>query len=293
MGHIVNTHQAEAWNGYEGEHWAAHQQRWDAVSQELNHHLLTAAAIGEQDHVLDIGCGNGQSTRLAAARAHRGHALGVDLSAPMLAQARATAAAEGVSNVRFEHGDAQVYPFEAGGFDVAISRGGIMFFSDPVTAFANIGRALRPGGRLVFVCPRDVHRQDWFVAPMTALLGRPPGPAGPREPGMFSLADHDHLHDLLSRAGFETVTATGIDVYMTYGSDAADAAEFVLGMGPVRFYLDQTGRPAEGVRSAVTAALRPYEVPGGVRMPGSFWLVAASRPLGDTLGTSPSGGRHF
>jgi SAM-dependent methyltransferase len=278
MHSIVNTHQAVAWNGYEGEHWAAHQDRWDTVLRELNEHLLAGTAIGRRDRVLDIGCGNGQSTRMAAVAAAEGHALGVDISAPMLERARATAAAEGIGNVQFEQGDAQVHPWPAGGFDVAISRGGIMFFTDPGAAFGNIARALRPGGHFVFVCPSDLHRQDWFLAPMTALLGRSPGPATPGEPGMFSLADRSHLGDILSRAGFETVTATEIGVQMTYGHDAADAAEFFLEMGPARFLLSQTGRTADDARGPLIAALRPYEGPNGVRMPGSFWLVSAARP---------------
>ncbi|MGP3913217.1 class I SAM-dependent methyltransferase [Nonomuraea sp. 10N515B] len=112
--------------------------------------------------MLDVGCGTGQTTRLAARTAPHGHALGVDLSEPMLARARATAIAEGITNLRFEQGDAQVHPFPEGGFDVAISRGGIMFFADPVAAFANIGRALRPSGRLAFVCLREMARPRRF-----------------------------------------------------------------------------------------------------------------------------------
>src|SRR3569833_290281 len=144
---IVNTAQAEAWNGYEGGHWAAHQSRYDAVNSGFNAPLLAAAAIGEHDRVLDVGCGNGQLTRLAARRARFGHATGLDLSAPMLERARATAAEEGVANVTFARGDAQVHPFPAGAFDVAVSRFGAMFFADPVAAFANVGRAERAGGR--------------------------------------------------------------------------------------------------------------------------------------------------
>ncbi|MGW5361796.1 class I SAM-dependent methyltransferase [Actinopolymorpha pittospori] len=275
---VVNTHQAEAWNGYEGEHWAAHQDRWDAVNVDLTRHLFAGAAVGERDRVLDIGCGNGQSTRLAARRAVDGHAVGVDLSGPMLGRARATAAQEHLTNVWFEQGDAQVHPFETGAFDLAISRAGIMFFGDPVAAFTNIGRALRAGGRFVFVCPRDVHLQEWFVAPMTALLGRTPGPAVPGEPGMFSLADRAHLDDVLLRAGFETVTAAEVDVEMAYGRAAEDAADFFLGMGPARFSLSQTDRAAADLRDTVVEALRAYETVEGVRMPGSFWRVSATRP---------------
>ena len=277
---IVNTEQAEAWNGYEGQHWADHHDHWDAVSGGLNSPLLTAASISEQDRVLDIGCGNGQTTRLAARRASRGHAVGVDLSRPMLQRARAVAADEGISNVRFDQGDAQVHPFPSGEFDVAISRGGVLFFADPVAAFANIARALRPGGRLAFTCPRDMSRQEWFLVFMSALLGRAPEPdtADPYAPGMFSLADPTRVRSVLTRAGFGEVTLTPIETPMTYGRDADDTAELFLGTGPVRFILgnaDQTA--ATQALAAVAAALRPYQEPDAVRLRGTFWLVRATR----------------
>lgn len=275
---VINTHQAEAWDGQEGEHWAANQDRWDAVSEELNEHLIEGAAIGARDRVVDIGCGNGRSTRSAAKRAALGHALGLDLSGPMLERARASAAGEGIDNVRFEQGDAQIYPFEPAAFDLAISRGGIMFFADPAAAFANIGAALRTGGRLVFVCPMEVHRQDWFTVPMTTLLGRAPAPASPDEPGMFSLGERTHLTNVLAKAGFQNITTNETVVRMTYGRDAEDAADFFLGMRPTQFHLSQTGRTGNDVRDGMIAALRPYESAEGVRLGGSFWLVSAVRP---------------
>ncbi|MFF0851136.1 class I SAM-dependent methyltransferase [Streptomyces sp. NPDC003280] len=145
---IVNTAQAQAWNGYEGAHWAAHQDRWDAVNAGFDQPLLDAAVITPGDHVLDIGCGAGATTLLAArAAAPHGSALGLDLSGPMLQRARAGAEGADFANVRFEQGDAQVHPLPRSTFDVVISRFGIMFFSDPAAAFANIAAALRPGGR--------------------------------------------------------------------------------------------------------------------------------------------------
>ena len=281
MHSIVNTEQAAAWNGYEGRHWADNQDRWDAVAGGLNDHLLAGAAIDERDRVLDIGCGTGQTTRLAARRARRGHVLGVDLSAPMLARARATAAAEGITNVRFEQGDAQVHPVPTGSADVAISRCGIMFFADPVAAFANIARALRPGGRLAFVCPQEMTSNDWFRVPMTALLGHPPRPSTttPDAPGMFSLADPARIGDVLTSAGFRDATPIPIRVSMEYGADAAGAAEFVLSTGPVQFHLRDAG-PAgvEQVRAALTTAMQPYQERDAVRLPGVWWLVVAQLP---------------
>ena len=278
---IVNIEQAEAWNGYEGAYWAENQVRWDAVNAEFNHHLFAAAAIGDRDHVLDIGCGNGQTTRLVARRAEQGHVLGIDLSAPMLERARARAAGEGITNVTFEQGDAQVYPFPSGSFDVAISRFGIMFFAEPVVAFANIGRALRPGGRLAFLCMQDASRNDWLLVPFSAMAAHVPVPefAAPGAPGMFSLADRARIGEVLTGAGFDEVTQTPVEAPMLLGRDADDAAEFLLNSGPARFVLGPVDQAAVSrAREAVTAVLRPHEGPRGVRLRGAAWVVSATRP---------------
>ncbi|MER5646009.1 methyltransferase domain-containing protein [Streptosporangium sp. NPDC002524] len=278
---IVNTEQAEAWNGYEGSHWADHQARYDAVNSGFNDHLLAAAAIGDRDRVLDVGCGNGQVTRLAAGRARRGEAVGIDLSAPMLRRARASAADEGVANVTFEEGDAQIHPFPASAYDVAVSRFGIMFFADPVAAFANIGRALRPGGRLAILSLRRMADNDLgaVFAAMAEHLPPSPAPAGPGAPGPESLADPARVHEVLTGAGFEKVTCTPVDASQVWGEDAADAAGFLGAWGPVRFALDQVGEDtAARALDALTAALRPYEEPGAVRLRGAAWLITATRP---------------
>ncbi|MEU3727775.1 class I SAM-dependent methyltransferase, partial [Streptomyces sp. NPDC031705] len=190
--HTANPAQAEAWNGYEGSHWAAHHDRWNAVNAGFDGPLLAAAAIRPDDRVLDIGCGAGATTRLAARQAHRGHALGLDLSGPMLAQARTAAAREHLANVSFVHGDAQTHPLPDAAYDVAISRFGIMFFSDPAAAFARIAGALKPGGRVAFLCAAEPEGNDWLTA-LTALADVLPtgGFGSPGAPGMFSLSDPD------------------------------------------------------------------------------------------------------
>jgi SAM-dependent methyltransferase len=280
MSSIVNTEQAEAWNGYEGNHWADHQGRYDAVNSGFNDHLLAAAAIGDRDHVLDVGCGNGQVTRLAARRARLGHATGIDLSEPMLARARATATGEGVANVTFTRGDAQVHPFAAASFDVAVSRFGIMFFADPVAAFANIGRALRPGGRLALLSLRgmDDNEVGTVFGAMAEHLPPNPAPADPGAPGPESLADPDRIREVLTGAGFEQVTSTPVDAPQVWGRDAEDASRFLGAWGPVRFVLDQVDEAtAARARDALTAALRPYEEPDAVRLRGAAWLITATR----------------
>ncbi|GAA1806677.1 class I SAM-dependent methyltransferase [Actinomadura chokoriensis] len=270
MADIVNTHQAEAWNGYEGEHWAGHYDRYDAVNGGFNDALLDAAAIGPDDRVLDIGCGNGQVTRLAARRARHGGATGVDLSGPMLARARSLAREEDVANATFEQGDAQVHPFPDGGFDVAISRVGVMFFADPVAAFGNIRRALRDGGRLAFLSMAPIGETD-LQAVFAALPPREEAPIG--HDGPLSLSDPDRVREVLGAAGFGGVDCRKVEAEQIWGRDARDAAEFFAAWGPIRYNYG-TG---DALVDTLTDAMRPFERDGAVRLRGTSLLVTARR----------------
>jgi SAM-dependent methyltransferase len=278
---IVNSDQAQAWNGYEGRHWAEHQDRWDAVNHSANDSLFGAAAIDSADSVLDIGCGNGATSRIAARQALCGRVFGIDLSEPMLERARAIAASEGLVNVQFEQGDAQVYPFPSGNFDVAISRFAVMFFADPVAAFANISRALRPGGRLAFVSLGDFRTNDLRIA--FAALARHvpnPAPAAAAEQGPLSLADPVRIRTVLEAAGFDDVSTTPLELNMLFGRDAADAADFLVNSGPVHFALEQAHQLSNPViLESITDALRPFEQSDGVRLRGDHWLVRATHPV--------------
>ncbi|MFZ3495881.1 class I SAM-dependent methyltransferase [Streptomyces sp. 5.8] len=279
MERLANTAQAEAWNGYEGEQWARSQERWDAINDGFNQPLLEAAAISETDCVLDIGCGAGRTTRLAAQRAGRGQALGLDLSGPMLEKARDSALREGVQNVSFIQGDAQVHPFDAEGFDAVISRYGMTFFTDPVAAFTNLHRALRPGGRLAFICAAEAEANEWLQA-MASLEGILPlgGFGKPGTLGMFALTDPDHTRMLLTAGGFAEVDVQRVEVPGKWGVNAADATAFLLDSGPGRHLLDQVG-PQEQTqaRKALTVALRDHEADGAVWLRSSSWLVTAVR----------------
>jgi SAM-dependent methyltransferase len=281
MTSIVNTHQADAWNGYEGRHWAANQDRWDAVNAAFTPPLFDAAAIGAPDRVVDIGCGNGLTTRVAARRAVHGHALGIDLSAPMLARARDTAATEGITNVTFEQADAQVHPFPDNGFDVAISRFGIMFFADPVATFTNIGRALRPDGRLAFACMRDLDRNEW-VHVLAGLRKHLPRlfepPSTPDGPGMFSLADPTRIHHVLTQAGFTEITTTPVEAAMRFGDNAEDATELLFTSGPVHFALTGADQATTSrIRTALRTALDSHVDNDGIHLKGAAWIVTATR----------------
>jgi SAM-dependent methyltransferase len=268
---IVNTAQAEAWNGYEGEHWASHADRYDAVNNGFNGYVLDR--VGADDRVLDIGCGNGRLTRLAAERARS--ATGVDLSGPMLATARAGAAE--VPNVTFEQGDVQVHPFAEGGFDLAVSRFGVMFFADPVAAFANVRRALSPGGRLAFLCMTALSGTDLGKV-FGAMAEYLPQPTGPDGSGPTSFADPDRTTAVLTEAGFEDVVCTRVEADQVWGRDVPDAARFIAGWGPVRHHLGMVDdATAAKAKEALTAALEPFARPDAVRLRGSAWLVTGRR----------------
>ncbi|MEV0095910.1 methyltransferase domain-containing protein [Streptomyces sp. NPDC050738] len=277
---LVNTQQAQAWNGYEGTHWARNQDRWDAVNGGFDEPLLAAAGITEQDRVLDIGCGAGSTTRLAAQRASAGSAMGLDLSAPMLERARESALRADISNVSFEQGDAQVRALQPESFDVAISRFGVMFFADPVAAFVNIKKSLRPGGRIAFVCAANAEGNEWLQAVAALRDFLPVGGFGDSEgPGMFSLADPERIRDVLTAAGFDRIAVESAEARGNWGSDAEDAADFLLGSGPGRHLMDQAdGESRARARAALTGILRSYEEGGAVRLRSTAWLVVAERP---------------
>lgn len=279
MGRFTGTAQAEAWNGYEGAQWARSQKRWDAINDGFNQPLLDAAAVSDTDTILDVGCGAGRTTRLAARRAARGRALGLDLSRPMLDKARESAVREGVSNVAFVQGDAQVHPLGSEAFDAVISRYGMTFFTDPVAAFANLHRALRPGGRLAFICAAEAEANEWLAALASLKEILPLGGFGKAGgPGMFSLTDPGRIRDLLAASGFGGADVRRVEAAGKWGADAADAAAFLLDSGPGRHLLDQVAPPAQdAARRALTAALQRHETDGGVWLRSSSWLVTAVR----------------
>ncbi|MFI7383685.1 class I SAM-dependent methyltransferase [Streptomyces sp. NPDC049813] len=224
----------QAWNGPSGHPWATRHRRFDALLGEADEVLFAAAALAPGDRVLDLGCGAGATTRTAARLAAPGHALGVDISVPLIERARARAAEEGVPGAAFEAGDAQKHPFAPGGYDVAISLGGVTFSGDPVAAFANVARALRPGGRLVLVCPRP---PDAAAQGSTALTGFTLGPAtgardaAPTAPdpaaraagaAMSSLSEPYRINAVLHRV-FERIAVRPVDVRTWWGDAPADA----------------------------------------------------------------------
>ncbi|QKW37581.1 methyltransferase domain-containing protein [Actinomadura sp. NAK00032] len=277
MGTKVNAAMADHWNGDEGVFWAEEHERWDHLNSAFNDHMFTKAAITPGDRVLDIGCGNGQTSRLAARRAFKGHAVGFDISAPMLERARALAAAEGVSNVEFAEGDAQVHPFAERDFDVVISRFGLTFFDDPHAAMVNIARTMRPGGRLSAIVHGDVTQTDWplVFGAIQEQLALP----WVKEPKENPMADPERMGGIMADAGFTDVAFPHVIESRSWGKDAEDVAGFLLNWTPMRISLSQVSEEAAGrARQACIDALRPFETADGVVMRTPAWVLSGTLP---------------
>ncbi|MFC5033713.1 class I SAM-dependent methyltransferase [Streptomyces sp. So13.3] len=252
---------------------------YDAELRLYNERFRAAARVGSHDRVLDIGCGTGQTTREAARAAVAGSALGVDVSAPMLERARQLSDEQALPNVSYQLADAQVHPFPLTHFDLCISRFGTMFFADPVAAFTNIGRALRPAARLVLLVWQDRDRNEWASAirqSLTAATAAPIPPAPGRD--AFSLADPGSTEDILTAAGFTDVTFTDVHEPVYYGPDTVTAFDNVLRLLKFQDLLaDLDAATAEQARTRLRATLAAHDTGNGVYFDSRAWIITAHR----------------
>jgi ubiquinone/menaquinone biosynthesis C-methylase UbiE len=235
--------------------------------------------VQPRDRVLDVGCGTGQTTREAAREAEAGSSLGVDLSPLAIEQARAVAQADGPRNVTFECADAQAHSFPPASFDLAISRFGTMFFEDPIAAFGNIGRALRPAGRLVMVVWQASDRNEWDVA-IRQALAESGGPTAIADvgPDPFSLADPTTVEEILRAAGFADIHLTDVEEPVYYGPDPSAALDWVRGFTCTNEFLRHLD-PAAAARALARLrdALAAHMSDEGVRFNSRAWIVTAHR----------------
>jgi SAM-dependent methyltransferase len=278
-GHEQNADQIAYWNGPGGQRWANRQQTQDVVLAPIADLLIDRARPTAGERVIDVGCGSGATT-IAFARkvAPSGHAFGVDISGPMLARARESAPTE--LPVEFVLADATVYPFDPASFDLLASRFGVMFFADPAMSFSNMRKALRPSGRLAFVCWREPRENPFFMAPLQAVYKHVPKlpPQGPEDPGPFAFASEARVHRILGEAGFTGIAMEpcdlALDVAIGRGIDAA--VQGALEIGPASRALE--GHP-EDVRAAATNSIREalavYAKGETVPLPASIWIVTA------------------
>lgn len=252
---------------------------YDAELRLLNQVLRRHYALLRGDNVLDIGCGTGETTREAARTADGGSVVGVDSSAAMIVRARELTEADGLHNVSFVHADAQIHFFPSESFDVAISRFGTMFFSDPVAAFTNIAQALRRDGRLVMMVWRAPERNEWEVATAHALARDPELlPPAPQGSDAFSLADPDTVIRTLSAAGFRGTTFTDVREPVYYGPDVDTALEWIRGFASTKEVMSSLdAASAEQTLERLRATLGAHAGADGVWFDASAWVVATRR----------------
>jgi SAM-dependent methyltransferase len=276
-----NAAQIEFWNSAATRAWADQYARMDRAVATLTKELLDLAAPQLGERVLDIGCGPGTTVlELARRVGPGGHVLGADVSKPSVARARERIATAGLRHAEAIVADASVHPFAPDSFELAFSRFGIMFFSDPVAAFENVRRAMKPGGRLALAVFRAASETLWPNAPLEAVRHLlPPIPTpGPEEPGPFSWADPARVHRILEGAGFSEVSLTPLDpeIQLAGPKGEAEAADFVMAMGPlVRVLPSLSAAERESVRATLEVYFRGHAASQGIVLPAEIWVVRA------------------
>jgi SAM-dependent methyltransferase len=283
-----NAQQMADWNGPTGERWLANQVRLDHMLEAFGNAAVEAVKPAEAEHGLDVGCGAGASSLAIARRVgEHGRVLGVDISAPLLDRARASVSVD--TPVTFLQADASKAILPECEFDFLFSRFGVMFFDDPVAAFAHLRGALKPGGRLGFICWRAADENEWIRLPLEAVDGIVPrtAPPAPGAPGPLSFSDRERVSRILTSAGFHDIAFKAFDHDMSFGEagtrkEAIDlAVAMVLEIGVLARTLDQQ---SEDLRMRASAALRDaFAHRSGersVRLGGAAWIVTARNPTG-------------
>lgn len=273
MSETPNAQQVAYWNDQAGPTWADLQAPLDRQLAPLGRRVMAELDLGPGRRVLDVGCGAGETTLALAATG--AEAVGVDISRPLLEVARARS--QGIANVSFLEADAQAQGFPEP-FDAIFSRFGVMFFADPVAAFTNLHGALKPGGRLAFVCWRRPDENPVMTAPMRAALAHidapPAPPADPTAPGPFAFADPERLLAILSAAGFAEVAVTPHDEKIG-GNDLDTTLGLSLKVGPLGALLRENPDKREAVIGAVRDLLSQHLTPDGVKLGSATWIVTA------------------
>ena len=274
--HQTDNEQTRLWNGLAGRAWVDAQESLDQMFKPFEELLIEAVSAGCADRVLDVGCGTG-STALAVARtlAAKGRCVGIDISDPMIAVARARAEREGTP-ASFIRADAQSHAFEPASFDMIISRFGVMFFDDSVRAFANLRSAATDDAELRFIAWRSAAENPFMTtAERTAAPLLPKLPARrPDAPGQFAFADRRRVHAILEQSGWVEIDIRPIDVACTLPEEAL--MRYLSRLGPVGLILHEAdARTRKQVIETVRAAFDPYVHGEEVRFTAACWMVGA------------------
>ncbi len=267
-----NSQQA-FWNGDAAQAWVEAQGVLDQMFRPFEDALVEAVAAQPASRILDIGCGTGSVVRALARRGHR--CTGIDISEAMIEAARAIAAREGM-DADFIRADAQTHDFAPDSFDMIVSRFGVMFFDDPVAAFANLRRSVHSGGALRFAAWRSAQDNPFMTAAERAAARFVPQMPvrQPDAPGQFGFADQHRVARILKESGWRDIAITPIDVACAIPKAALDG--YITRLGPLGRILPQLDEATRGkVIEAVRAAFAPFVEGDEVRFIAACWMVAA------------------
>lgn len=277
----VNDDQKTFWEEF-ATVWVDQQEELDGLMAPVLDEMLDRADLADGQTVLDIGCGTGTSAlRAVELVGPSGHVVAADISEPMLAYARTRVADTG--NLRFLTADVADYGFDDACFDRVISRFGVMFFAEPVAAFANIRRAMKPGGRIVMACWGRLDANPWFRVPMYAAkaqLGAPP-PVDPDAPGPLAFRDVARVTSILNAAGFEETVAEVKSLMLTPPGDLRGVATHAASIGPARRTVDHFGASEADIAAIVDRVVEEmadYMTPDGARVPAEINFFSACAP---------------
>lgn len=276
-----NADQIAYWNSAVADRWAKRQAEIDAMMAPFTDALLGAANLGPEGpwRILDVGCGSGETTLLAA---EIGHELtGLDVSTSLLDLAKARAKKAGQLSIDFFLGDASRIMIDPS-FDLIMSRFGVMFFDDPPKAFGNLANMTKLGGRIVFVCWRNPRENQWVTLPMSALDGlvEAGGAKQVDGPGPFAFADPNKVRSILTSSGFTDIKITPFDGEMTMGGlkGIQAAAAYIAEIGPAaRAIAELPKEKRPQVMARLEAAIAPLMRDDNLVLQGGVWVVEAVR----------------
>ena len=279
MSQNANADQIAYWNGQNGQTWAESQEALDRRLQAMGDAAIAAAAPTTGESVIDIGCGTGATSLALAERVGpTGRVLGADVSQPMLDVARRRG--EGVRNLSFVRADAAAHAFPPYAADLLFSRFGVMFFVEPEAAFKNLHKAVKPTGRIAFICWRGPAENPFFGIPLTVALNRVGGQApamDPHAPGPMAFADPVRVGHILAMSGFRTPAFAEFETRWTIADDPAAAAREALTFGMAARVLKNADQSVKDQFVAeMTDVYGRHVTAEGVSFPARCWVVTAS-----------------
>ncbi len=230
---IVNIEQFQYWNDKSGPKWVKLDDSMNERFSTLTDELFRRADINENDNVLDIGCGGGETSfRASQLVGSNGYVLGADISDTLLHLARSKYSK--VDNLEFNLCDAQSHKFQSNSFDRIISRFGVMFFDDPVAAFKNVRSSLKVGGSLNFVCWTEIMQNEFIIdgAEIITKHTQVNLPPVTREPGPFGLSEKSYVEEILTASGFKNIKIDTVQTTISTRDSVQQAANILMNIGP-------------------------------------------------------------